>query len=240
VHGLILAGGEGARLSAEGVGVPKPLVEVGGEPLVVRLLGLLASLGCESITCMVRADLTAVFRLLQGREFGPPLAVRPCITPSSMHTLAEGLKAVPAGPVFCTMVDTVMPAAHWRDVYAETARGLAGGADAMLAVTPFVDDESPLYVSTDGAGFVRALSDVPIPLAPARVTGGVYGFSTAARQAAGEAVGQGVQRMRGFLKWLVARGSRVGTITVPRIIDIDHESDLRLANAWLGSPEAQA
>jgi hypothetical protein len=154
-----------------------------------------------------------------------------------MHTLAEGLQVVPAGPVLCTMVDTVMPAASWRDVYAVTTRGLAEGADAMLAVTPFVDDESPLYVSTDGAGFVRALSDDL--LAPARVTGGVYGFSTATRQAAAEAVGQGVQRMRGFLKWLVARGNRIGTIAVPRIIDIDHQSDLRLANAWLGSREAQ-
>jgi NDP-sugar pyrophosphorylase family protein len=238
VHGLILAGGEGARLSADGVEVPKPLVRVGGEPLVVRLLSVLAGLGCETLTCMVRADFTTVFRLLEGQEFGRPLEVRACLTPSSMHTLAEGLQAVQAGPVFCTMVDTVMPAANWRDVYAATARGLLDGADAMLAVTPFVADESPLYVRTDGAGFVLAVSDDP--LAPVRVTGGVYGFSTAARLAAAEAVGQGVQRMRGFLKWLVVRGSRVGTITVPRIIDIDHQSDLRLANAWLGSPEAQA
>ena len=203
---------------------------------MVRLLVLFAGLGCETLTCMVRADFTGVFDLLEGREFGRPLGVRPCLTPSSMHTLAEGLQAVPPGPVFCSMVDTVMPDAQWREVYSATARGLAGGADVMLAVTPFVDDESPLYVSTDGAGLALVLSDEP--LAPVRVTGGVYGFSVAARQAAAEAVGQGVQRMRGFLKWLVARGNRVGTITVPRIIDIDHESDLRLANAWLGSPEA--
>jgi NDP-sugar pyrophosphorylase family protein len=234
---LILAGGEGARLSAEGIDVPKPLVQVSGEALVVRLLTLLASLGCETLTCMVRADFTAVFRLLEGRDFGRPLNVQPCRTPSSMHTLAEGLKAVPPGSVFCTMVDTVMPAADWRSVYTATARGIADGSEAMLAVTPFVDDESPLYVRTDSADFVQALSDDP--LSPAvLVTGGVYGFSPVARQAAAEAAGQGVQRMRGFLKWLVARGSRIGAITVPRIIDIDHESDLRLANAWLGSPDA--
>jgi hypothetical protein len=201
------------------------------------LLGLLASLGCETLTCMVRRDFTAVFRLLEGQEFGVPVTVRSCLTSTSVHTLAEGLQAVAAGPVFCTMVDTVMPAANWREVYAATVRGLAEGADAMLAVTAFVDDESPLYVRTDAAGFVQALSDEL--LLPARVTGGVYGFSTAARQAAAEAVGQGVQRMRGFLKWLVARGSRVGTISVPRIIDIDHQSDLRLANVWLASPEVQ-
>jgi len=238
MHGLILAGGEGARLAGDGVTVPKPLVRVGGEPLVIGLLTTLASVGCETLTCMVRADFTAVLRLLEGRGFGPPLEVRTCRTPSSMDTLAEGLRAVPPGPVFCSMVDTVMPAADWRDVYAGMVQALAGGADAILAVTPFVDDESPLYVSTDGAGFVRTLSDDP--LAPVVVTGGVYGFSAATRQAAAEAVEQGVQRMRGFLQWLVARGSRVGTIAVPRIIDIDHQSDLRLANAWLGSPESQA
>src|SRR5258705_12609663 len=155
MHGLILAGGEGSRLSSEGVGVPKPLVRIGGEPLVVRLLTQLAGLGCETLTCMVRADFDAVFQLLDGRAFGPPLAVRSCRTPSSMHTLAEGLENVPAGPVFCTMVDTVMPPSDWRMVYAATAQGLADGADAVLVVTPFVDDEPPLYVSVDGAGFVQ-------------------------------------------------------------------------------------
>jgi hypothetical protein len=193
---------------------------VGGQPLVIGILTTLAGLGCE------------------GREFGPPLSVHSCTTPSSFHTLVMGLEAVAPGPVFCTMVDTVMPPADWRGVYAAIDRGLAAGDDAMLAVTPFVDDESPLYVSTDDVGSVRILSDDP--LAPPRVTGGVYGFSPGVRQRAAEAVGMGVQRMRGFLKWLVARGARVGTITVPRIIDIDHESDLRLANAWLSGQEARA
>ncbi len=238
MHGLILAGGEGSRLSADGVGVPKPLVQVAGESLVVRLLATLAGLGCETLTCMVRSDLAEVFRLLDGRRFGAPLAVRACRTPSSLHTLAQGLDTIPAGPVFCTMVDSVMPANDWRDVCQATEAALAGGVDAVLAVTPFVDDESPLYARVDGAGFVLGLSDDPV--APPCVTGGVYGLGPAARQEAREAVGQGIQRMRGFLKWLVARGGRVGTVTVPRIIDIDHEADLHLANTWLGSPEAQA
>ena len=238
MHGLILAGGEGSRLAGEGVGVPKPLVRVGGEPLVVRLLDTLAELGCETLTCMVRADFVDVFRVLDGRAFGRPVSIRPCRTPSSVHTLARGLETIPEGPVFCTMVDTVMPPGDWRDVYRSTAVALAAGADAVLVVTPFVDDESPVYVRRDGAGSVLGLGDNPVE--PPCVTGGAYGFSPAARRAAAEAVGQGVQRMRGFLTWLVARGSRVGSVTVPRIIDIDHEADLRLANAWLGSPQAKA
>src|SRR2546425_103684 len=142
MHGLILAGGEGSRLSADGVGVPKPLVRVAGEPLVVRLLETLASLGCETLTCMVHSDFVDVFRLLEGRRFGPVLAVRSCRTPSSVHTLADGLETIPDGPVFCTMVDTVMATSDWREVFRVTERALGAGADAVLTVTPFVDDES--------------------------------------------------------------------------------------------------
>ncbi|HUL03685.1 MAG TPA: NTP transferase domain-containing protein [Gemmatimonadales bacterium] len=236
MHGLILAGGEGSRLAAE-LGVPKPLVRVGGETLAVRLLRTLADLGCETLTFMARADRRAVVDALAGLQFGPPLTVQTCLTRSSLHTLVEGLRIVPAGPVFCSMVDSVMPAADWRLVYEASGRALDAGADALLAVTPFVDDESPVYVMVDDNEIVTAVSDQPV--VPPRVTGGVYAFGPAARRGAGQAVEERVERMRGFLKWLVARGQRVATVTVSRIIDIDHESDLRLANAWLGSAEAR-
>ena len=236
MHGLILAGGEGSRLVAE-MGVPKPLVRVAGEMLAVRLLRTLAELGCETLTFMVRADRPAVAQALAGLEVGPPFTVQPCLTRSSLHTLAEGLRIIPPGPVFCSMVDSVMPAADWRALYGATGRALDGGADAVLAVTPFVDDESPVYVIADDQGRVTGVTDQPV--LPPRVTGGVYAFGPSARRGAGQAVAEQVERMRGFLKWLVARGHRVAAVTVPRIIDIDHESDLRLANAWLGSAEAQ-
>src|SRR3989449_6161537 len=89
VHGLILAGGEGSRLAAGGIAVPKPLVEVAGRPQIVGLLETLAALGCSSLTCAVRADFPAVRRLLDGRRFGLPLTMVECRTPSSLHTLVE-------------------------------------------------------------------------------------------------------------------------------------------------------
>src|SRR5438552_2388561 len=69
MHGLILAGGEGARLAAGGIVVPKPLVEVAGKPQLLRLLETLDALGCDSLTCAIRADLAAVAPLLDGRRF---------------------------------------------------------------------------------------------------------------------------------------------------------------------------
>jgi len=99
MHGLVLAGGEGSRLAAEGVPTPKPLLEVAGQPLIVTLLRTLERLGCESLTCMVRADFPAVVHTLEGSRFKPPFTLRTCSTPSSAHTLVEGLQAVPDGPM---------------------------------------------------------------------------------------------------------------------------------------------
>ncbi|HVH10713.1 MAG TPA: NTP transferase domain-containing protein [Gemmatimonadales bacterium] len=235
MHGLILAGGEGSRLAAGGVGVPKPLVPVGGRPQIVGLVETFAALGCERVTCAVRADFPAVRRLLDGTRFGPPLTVVECRTPSSLHTLVAALATMPAGPVFCSMVDTVMRAGDWQTVYRATERELGEGADMVLAVTPFVDDESAVYVRRGARGDVEAVSDEPV--APPCVTGGVYGLSAGARVAAGDAVARGVHRMRAFLKGAVAAGHRVAAVEVPRIIDIDRASDLAMANAWLATRE---
>jgi NDP-sugar pyrophosphorylase family protein len=235
VHGLILAGGEGTRLRADGVAVPKPLATVGDEPLIARLLRTLAGLGCETLTCMVRAEFPTVFQYLDGRSFGPPVLVRECRTPSSLHTLVAGLAAIAPGPVFATMVDTVMPPDDWRAVYQAAAQGLEGGLDVMLAVTPFVDDEAPLYVRRDPTGRVTKLGNTPLE-ARSVVSGGVYALSPAAREAAADARHLGIERMRGFLTWLCDTGRPMGAVEVACIVDVDHESDLRRANAWLASP----
>lgn len=235
MHGLILAGGEGTRLRADGVAVPKPLVTVGDEPLIARLLRTLADLGCETLTCMVRSEFRTVFEYLDGRSFGPPVSVLECQTPSSLHTLEEGLAAIAPGPVFATMVDTVMPPDDWRAVYGAAGRGLDAGLDVVVAVTPFIDDEAPLYVRTDPTGRVTKFGNTPLEVGSV-VTGGVYALSPAAREAAADARHLGIERMRGFLTWLCDAGRPMGTVQVACIVDVDHESDLRRANAWLASP----
>ena len=235
MHGLILAGGEGTRLAAGGVALPKPLVQVGGRPQIVGLVETFGALGCESVACAVRADCPAVRRLLDGTRFARPLTVVECRTPSSLHTLVEGLATLPGGPVFCSMVDTVMRPTDWATVYRTTEHFLAEGVDMVLAVTPFVDDESAVYVRRAQNGDVAAVSDAP--LEPPCVTGGVYGLSPAARRAAAAAVGRGLHKMRAFLREAVAEGRRVAAVEVPRIIDIDRPSDLETANAWLATRE---
>src|SRR5437879_12372631 len=212
MHGLTLAGGEGARLAAGGIAVPKPLVEVAGKPQPLRLLETLDALGCDSLTCAIRADLADVSSLLDARRFRAPLKVMLCRTPSSLHTLAEALPGVPPGPVFCSMVDTVMRWRDWGEVYRQTEARLVEGADAVLAVTSFVDDESPVYVSRQAGGCVQEISDEPV--APVCVTGGGHGLGGEARPHVPAGVGRGLERMGGFLQAFVAGGARVATVAV--------------------------
>jgi NDP-sugar pyrophosphorylase family protein len=237
MHGLILAGGRGSRLAAEGVNTPKALVAVAGRPQVIHLIETFVELGCASVTCMMRDDILTDWEQFALPAHAVPVSVRSCRTPSSLHTLVEGLAVIPSGPVFCAMVDTVMPVADWRRLYAGVTSQLAAGSLAVLAVTPFVDDERPLYVKRNAAGLAVEISDHLAP--PPLVTGGVYGLSPAAREIAAEAIPT-LRRMRAFLRLLVRRGGPVATVEVPRIIDLDHKRDLDSATAWLAAVEPAA
>lgn len=230
---MILAAGEGSRLAADGVEEPKALVPIGGVPQVVRLARTLRALGCGSALCVLREDLAPRLAALRDDEgTAAPLACLPVRTPSSLHSLVLGLDALPDGPVFCSMVDTVMALEDWPRVYGASVRALRDGAAAALAVTPDTGGESPLYAAVDPLGRVLSLrDDPPAPF----VTGGVYAFAPEARAVAREAVESGLHRMRAFLRLLVERGRPVHAVTAGRIIDLDRSSDLREADRLLGA-----
>ena len=234
--GLILAGGEGTRLAADGIGTPKPLVQVAGRPQVVRLVEALRAAGCQSILVLVRRQYAAEVRRTIEATHLPGVRVESCSTPSSLHTLAAGLSGLPPGAVLCAMVDTVMPLPEWSRVGAAIDSGLGAGREIMLAVTGYVDDESPLWVRRNAAGDVAWLGQDPV--FPPCVTGGVYGLSATARTLVRSAVVRGRERMRHFLAWSVEQGTPVGTVDVPRIIDLDRRRDLEQATTWLQEASA--
>lgn len=238
MHGLILAGGEGSRMRNDGIEVPKPLVKVGGRPQISQLVDTLWALGCASVTCLLRDTMPEVEEVLRRDPGGRAATLRWCRTPSSLHTLAEGLRAIPPGPVFCSMTDTVMQPADWRRFYAETRRQLDAGKHAVLAVTPYVDDERPLYVKRDGEG--RAIRIGSRSTTPPCVTGGAYGWSPGIRPDVEAACRDGVSRLRAFLQRIVARGRHIGTVEIDRIIDLDGRRDLEQAAAFLAHSSAQA
>ncbi len=236
MNGLILAAGDGSRLLADGVPQPKTLVEVAGRPQLLHLIDTLRHLGCKTVTCMVPgAQAQTLFERVPV-ESRPGVEVVGCRTPSSLHTLVLGFSMMPPGSVLCTMVDTVMRAPDWSILVGRMRMRLSGKADLVLAVTPYVDDERPLYVVQDGAGRVRDLSDQPVE--PVAVTGGVYAFNDVARAAAWGAAERGTERLRHFLRDAVRGTLHVSSVMIPRIIDVDRARDLAAANAWLSPASA--
>jgi len=231
--GLVLAGGEGTRLAAGGITVSKPMVLVGGKPQIVRQIETLAMLGCSGITCMVRDDYPEAQDAVLDRKWKVPVNVCLCHTPSSLHTLAEGLSETGEGAVFATMVDTVMRAEDWRTAFAGSAAALEKRADVALLVTPFVDDEAALWVRRGPDGRVTQLGKDPVE--PRCVTGGVYALRPGIGELAHAAVKSGMHRMRAFLSDLVEKGLVVQSVEVPRVIDLDRPQDLAAANALIAS-----
>jgi molybdopterin-guanine dinucleotide biosynthesis protein A len=241
LHGLILAGGLGSRLAADGVDDPKPLVRLGGMPQVARLANSLRAAGCERVTCMARDDLAP--RIADAlAQVTPPVRVVPCRTPSSLHTLVAGLRALDAPYALCTLVDTFMADDDWAALGPRATQVQAGELDLLLAVTPFADDDPhPLYVEVDDAARVRCIGEMPPaapaqtaspapPASPARplVTGGIYLLGPAAQRLAAACLEAGHSRLRSFL----ARAPRhlaVGAVEIERMIDIDYRADLEAA-----------
>lgn len=227
MHGLILAGGLGARLAADGVREPKALIRIAGRTQLDRLCDTLKALGCDTITCMVRSGVPAD----QAVDHVARRRVIYCSTPSSLHTLVLGLEAVPAGPVLCTMVDTVMPWESWLAVGTAWQAASAEDVPAALAVTrPSERESHALYVTMDEAGWITEIG--PRASGSAWCTAGVYGFGPEARLRAAPAVAAGVQRVRGFLGRLVLAGLRIQALPVARALDVDRRADLIEANAW--------
>jgi histidinol-phosphate phosphatase family protein len=70
VQAVILAGGKGTRLASRLNGRPKPLIEIGGRPLLERQLGQLAAADVEEAIVLVNHEAGQIEAFLSERSFG--------------------------------------------------------------------------------------------------------------------------------------------------------------------------
>lgn len=233
MHYGIIAAGEGSRLVQEGVGRPKPLVEIEGEPMIGRLIGIFASCDAESVNVIVNEEMTEVRAYLEklAGKIAVPLSIKVKSTPSSMHSFAELSGMMPSEGIFVlTTVDTIFR----RDDFARYVErfATAEGIDALMAVTGYIDDEKPLYVATDGEMHVTAFADTATE-DTRYVSGGIYGLTPPALGVLRRCLADGVSRMRNFQRRLLSDGLRVDAYDMGKILDVDHASDIAKADAFL-------
>ncbi len=229
----IIAAGEGSRLAQEGVAKPKPLVELNGEPMIERLIHIFERCNAQSISIIVNEYMTEV------REFLDKLALRPGVelnvvvktTPSSMHSFWELSRVMRPGKFCLTTVDTIFREPDFARYVAAFEADTEH--DGLWAVTPFVEDEKPLWVDTDSNGRITAFRDQAWPGARL-VSGGVYAMTDAAFTVLNACIEGGTQRMRNFQRALIDAGFNLGAFSIDKIIDVDHASDIAVAEKFIG------
>ena len=226
----IIAAGEGSRLAQEGIAKPKPLVELQGEPMIGRLINIMLRCNAESISIIVNEHMTEVREYLQALELPVPLNLVVKTTPSSMHSLWHLSRAIPEGKFCLTTVDTIFREQDFKG-YIDAFEG-DDENDGMWAVTPFVDDEKPLWVDVDEEMNITAFRDKSWDGAK-YVSGGVYAMTDKAFGVLDQCIEQGISRMRNFQRALVDAGFNLKAYSIDKIVDVDHADDIATAEAFL-------
>ncbi len=230
----IIAAGEGSRLAQEGIQSPKPLVEVGGERLIDRLLRIFMSNGATEIVAICNEQMTEVRKHLEEiqQQGNVPLKFVVKSTPSSMHSMWELSRWLGDGPFVLTTVDTIFREEEFGAYVAEFLQLVERGeADGLMGVTDYIDDEKPLYVNTDDDLQITGFQDRCEQ--PRYISGGIYGLTPRSIDTLRRCIERGESRMRNFQRALIADGLRLKAKPFSKVLDIDHASDIQKAEDFL-------
>lgn len=227
----ILAAGEGSRLKKGGISGSKPMAILNGLPLIERLMRIFLQHGAERLHVIINEQSPDVEAFLNASILPVPLNVVKQSTASSLHSFHQLLPHIRSEEFCLTTVDTVFEEKAFGNYI--SAFHLSNNWDGLMAVTPFVDDESPLYVKTNESLCITAFKDKP-SAGTAYVSGGIYCLRKTVFPTVIEAVESGIQRMRNFQRLLLTNGLHIQAHPFAKIIDIDRKEDLQSAEAWLG------
>ena len=237
----ILAAGEGSRLAQEGLDVPKPLVKIHGEPMIDRLIRIFMQAGAEKIVIInnnIHGATQQHVRELIGKGLPIELVVK--TTPSSMHSFYELRPHIGTGKFCLTTVDTIFKE---EEFYAYIDSFKASEDDGVMAVTDYIDDEKPLYISTDKDDRIKGFHDSLQQFRESEandgknvcevISGGIYCLDDKAFLTLDRCISSGMSRMRNFQRQLIVDGLQLKAFRFSKILDVDHVDDIAKAEAFL-------
>ncbi len=228
----VIAAGEGSRLRQDGVNEDKPLVRIGGEPMLHRLVRIFSAVGAEETVLIVNAGMPDVVTYADTlkEEFGGKMPVRVLVrsTPSSMHSFYEMKPYLEDSPFCLTTVDTVFREEEFGR-YIDAFRSTP--CDGMMAVTDYIDDEKPLYISMDSRQRIDGFLDTQENCR--YVSGGIYCLRPSCLDTLENCVREGKSRMRNFQRQLVGDGLFLKGYVFSKILDIDHAGDISKAEKFV-------
>jgi len=222
LRGGVIAAGEGSRLRADGFRDSKPMVQVGGRPLIDHALDRFRAAGIRKVTVVINEASDDCRRWLERNagDFDLDMIVRS--TPSSYATFQLVAGRLANAPAVVTTVDSIMPVDDFRH-FVRSASGFPENA-VVLGVTDHVDDENPLWVTLDPSdGRIRQIGGRD----GTHVTAGLYWLP--AQRPAEPATD--FARLREYLGWLVAQRHPVYGVVLPCVFDIDRARDITAAES---------
>lgn len=226
----IIAAGEGSRLAHDGVEVPKPLVTLNGEVMIDRLIRIFHENGADEIV-IITNNLTMLtqqhIQELQLHDSSIRLIVK--TTASSMHSFYELYPFLGNGKFCLTTVDSIFHEEEFKD-YIHVFEDMEG--DGLMAVTDYVDDEKPLYISTDDEGWITGFYDTRRWDTP-YISGGIYCLNNRSFNTLERCISDGISRMRNFQREMLKDKLRLHAYRFSKIIDVDHADDIKKAEEFL-------
>lgn len=229
---VILAGGMGSRFSKEGVATPKPMVEVCGEPMIGRLIGILAKCGAEAINVAANPRMEGFIPYLESlQEKYPYLSIRPIITDNSYNSLRAGTDGL-EGKFVAMTVDAIFPISEFKE-YVKNV-GEMKDCEVLMGLTRYVDDESPLYarINEDGEVVDYRYGGKPFEEGTI-VSAGLYGLSSEAMKAV-EDTGYYPESLSDFQRTLAVKTAmKVRPYEFSCAFDVDNLHDLQEANRFI-------
>lgn len=254
MHYAIIAAGLGKRLINEGINTPKPLIKIGQETLIHRLIRIFNNNDAEHIYIICNTQQRA---FLPSSSLLDKITLITADTPSSMHSLFQLTQQTDCGkePFCLTTIDTIFNEMLFKQ-YIQTFKCLLSEntqqrtsppssslpeisenervyspshsmADALFGITSFIHDEKPLYVQCDKDGFITAFIDSCNDCQT--ISAGIYGLTPKAIPILTQCIENGESRMRNFQRALLKAQIRIRAFNMGKVIDIDHKSDILLA-----------
>lgn len=225
----IIAAGDGSRLAQEGIKSPKPLIRINGEIMIERLVRIFLKAGASSVIIIVN-DKTKETRLaLESMAEKYPIRLVVKSTPSSMHSFYELSPHITDDRFCLTTVDTIFKE---EEFLAYIDRFRQSDADGIMAVTDFIDDEKPLYISTNKNMDITAFKDRQEDDCN-YISGGIYCLKVKALDTLRKCMAEGKSHMRNFQRELLSDGMHLKAYPFSKILDIDHASDIEKAETFL-------
>jgi NDP-sugar pyrophosphorylase family protein len=231
LQGAIIAAGRGQRLrNSTRDDIPKPLVKLGGEVMLVRQARALLEAGASSVVAVINSE-TA--RVASENEIAPelPPSVRLVVrdTANSMETMLALAALLEPGWFIAATVDAVIPQAELARFVNESRRKIEDCGEkkfaGVLAVTRWGGEARPLFADVTENGLILRLGNRQTSM----VTAGLYFLSTRVFDYAADARRAGLDALRRFLALIIERGMQLDAIEIEGSIDVDEASDLDAA-----------